>query len=227
MEYLVGIDEVGRGALAGPVGVGAVLYPADFAWRDVFILITKKGTPKLKHSKQLTAQQRDVLFEHLVAHGRLRHAVAFVDAKNIDTIGIVNAANEAASVAIGELGIRPSRVEVLLDAGLRVPRKWSQQSFIRGDETIPAIAFASIVAKVMRDRNMEEAAKTYPSYFFEHNKGYGTLAHRKVIARIGMCELHRATFCTRLFGNRPEPKSPSHCKATKYRYNLGHGSTDA
>ncbi len=201
VEYVIGIDEVGRGALAGPVGVGAVLYPADFPWRDVFRLITKKGVPKLKDSKQLTAQQRDILSEYIVAHGRLRHAVAYVDAHTIDAIGIVNAANEATLIAIAELGIRPLRVEVLLDAGLRAPRKWSQQSFIRGDETIPAISFASIIAKVMRDRKMEEAAKTHPSYFFEQNKGYGTLAHRKAIAQRGTCELHRATFCTRLLAS--------------------------
>ncbi|KKW27439.1 MAG: Ribonuclease [Candidatus Kaiserbacteria bacterium GW2011_GWB1_52_6] len=200
-EYIIGIDEVGRGALAGPVGVGAVLYPTDFPWRDVFMLITKKGTPKLKDSKQLTAQQRDTLFEHLIAHDRLRHAVAFVDAKSIDRISIVNAANEGAAVAIAELGIRPSRARVMLDAGLRVPSKWFQQSFVRGDETIPAISFASIIAKVMRDRYMEDAAKRDPSYFFEQNKGYSTLAHRKAIAQRGMCELHRATFCTRLLAS--------------------------
>ena len=197
-EYLIGIDEVGRGALAGPVGVGAVLCPADFAWREVFKLITKKGTPKLKDSKQLTAQQRDTLFEYIVAHGRLWHAVAFVDAHTIDEIGIVNAANEAAAVAIGELSIRPSRIKVVLDAGFGVPSKWSPKSYVRGDETIPAIAFASIVAKVVRDRRMEEAAKLYTPYFFEQNKGYGTLAHRKAIAHTGLCELHRATFCAHL-----------------------------
>src|SRR4051812_18831616 len=98
--YTVGIDEVGRGALAGPVCVGAVLYPDDFEWRDVFQLITKKGMPKLKDSKQLTAQQRDTLFEYIIAHGHLRHATAFIDAATIDKIGISNAANEAAAAAI-------------------------------------------------------------------------------------------------------------------------------
>ena len=194
----MGIDEVGRGALAGPVCVGAVLYPDDFKWQEVFILITKRGKPKLKDSKQLSAQQRDTLFEFIVAHGHLRHAVAFVDAHTIDQIGIVNAANEAAATAITDLGIGPSRVEVMLDAGLRVPSKWSQQAFVRGDETIPAISLASIVAKVMRDRYMEEAARTYSAYLFEQNKGYGTSAHRKAIVENGLSKLHRATFCTRL-----------------------------
>ncbi len=193
--YSVGIDEVGRGALAGPVCVGAVLYPDDFEWRDVFRLITKKGKPKLKDSKQLTAQQRDMLFEHIATDANLRHAVAFVEATTIDKIGIVNATNEAATLAVQKLGITPARAEVLLDAGLSLPSQWSQQSFVRGDETIPAISLASIVAKVMRDRLMEEAARIHDAYAFEQNKGYGTSAHRKAIIKSGLSPLHRKTFC--------------------------------
>lgn len=194
--YSVGIDEVGRGALAGPVCVGAILYPDDFEWREVFRAITKKGKPKLRDSKQLTAQQRDTLFEYIAADIHLRYAVAFVEATTIDKIGIVNAANEAAALAVQKLGITSGRAEVLLDAGLSLPVQWSQQSFVRGDETIPAIAFASIVAKVMRDRLMEEAAQIHGSYFFEQNKGYGTAAHRRAIAKHGLSPLHRETFCS-------------------------------
>jgi len=200
---VIGIDEAGRGALAGPVCVGAVLYPEDLDWEEAFALVTKKGKPVLRDSKQLTAQQRDILFDYITMHGRLRHASAFVDAKTIDEIGIVNAANEAAALAISALAIRPSRVEVLLDAGLRVPRKWSQESFIRGDETIPAISFASIIAKVTRDRLMEDLAETHTAYRFDEHKGYGTADHRKSIKREGVCELHRITFCTKIFGFEP------------------------
>lgn len=208
MNWKIGIDEAGRGALAGPVCVGAVLYPDDLNWKEAFSLVTKKGKPVLRDSKQLTGQQRDILFEYITMHGRLRHAAAFVDAKTIDEIGIVNAANEAAALAIDALGIRPSRVEVLLDAGLRVPRKWSQESFIRGDETVPAISFASIIAKVTRDRLMEDLATTHSAYHFDQHKGYGTADHRRRIKREGVCELHRVTFCSRIFGigrNMPEP----------------------
>jgi ribonuclease HII len=198
VQWLIGIDEAGRGALAGPVSVGAVLYPDDLDWKEAFALVTKRGKPKLRDSKQLTAQQRDILFDYITTHGRLRHASAFVDAKTIDEIGIVNAANEAASLAIAALDIRPSRVSVLLDAGLRVPEKWSQESFVRGDETIPAIAFASVIAKVTRDRYMEELASAHSTYHFEQHKGYGTLAHRRAIRSSGLSDLHRASFCTRL-----------------------------
>lgn len=199
MRYVIGIDEAGRGALAGPVCVGAVLYPEDLDWRECFALITRRGKPRLRDSKQLSAQQRDILFDYIEAHGRLRHAAAFVDAKTIDEIGIANAARQAAAVAVREFGISPARAEVLLDAGLSVSDEWQQRSFIRGDERIPAIAFASIVAKVLRDRLMEDYALEYTPYRFDVHKGYGTLRHRQAIRAHGLSELHRTTFCTRLY----------------------------
>ncbi len=194
-RYFIGIDEAGRGALAGPVCVGAVLFPEDLDWREGFKLVTKNGAAKLRDSKQLSAQQRDILYEYITAHGRLKHAAAFVDASAIDAIGIVNAAHEAAAVAISKLDISPERVSVLLDAGLRVPTKWTQESFVRGDENIPAIAFASIIAKVTRDRYMENLPAGYSAYRFEEHKGYGTLKHRRAITKDGLSDLHRATFC--------------------------------
>lgn len=197
MQWLVGIDEAGRGALAGPVSVGAVLYPSDFDWREVFALITKRGEPVLRDSKKLSAQQRTILFDCIAAHGRLRHAHAFVSAESIDTIGIVNAAHEAAAIALTGLGITHTPVKVLLDAGLRVPGKWEQESFVRGDETIPAISFASIIAKVTRDRYMEDLSMTHAPYGFELHKGYGTLAHRVAIRKHGpLPTVHRRTFLT-------------------------------
>jgi ribonuclease HII len=198
VKYVIGIDEAGRGALAGPVCVGAVLYPEDFDWQAAFSIITRRGLVVLRDSKQLSAQQRELLYEFIVQNGRLRHAFALVDAKAIDTIGIVNAGHEAAAVALKRLGVSPTRAEVLLDAGLRAPSVWEQRSIVRGDETVPAIALASIIAKVTRDRLMEELSPRFAPYGFDEHKGYGTLAHRKAIARRGLTDLHRATFCTRL-----------------------------
>ena len=195
IRSLVGIDEAGRGALAGPVSVGAILFPSDFDWRELYKLVTRSGEPRLRDSKQLSAQQRDILYEQITAHGRLQHACAFVDAETIDAIGIVNAAHEATARALALLGANPERVEVLLDAGLKAPSLWKQESFIRGDENIPAIAFASIIAKVSRDRLMENLSNTHAAYHFEEHKGYGTLAHRRAIARTGLSGLHRASFC--------------------------------
>lgn len=204
MQYLIGIDEAGRGALAGPVCVGAVLVPEDFDWRSIFSLITRRGRPRLRDSKQLSAQQREVLFEHIEAHGRLRHVAAFVDAKTIDEIGIANAARQAAAVAVQELRISPPKVRVLLDAGLSVSSAWEQESFVKGDERIPAIALASIVAKVTRDRLMQDYADAYEPYGFDVHKGYGTLRHRKAIRSHGLSDLHRATFCSSLRPSRIE-----------------------
>lgn len=198
MRYLIGIDEAGRGALAGPVCVGAVLYPEDLDWREAFSLVTRRGKPRLRDSKQLSAQQREILFEYIEAHGRLRHVAALVDARTIDEIGIANAARQAAAVAVQGLRISPARATVLLDAGLSVSDMWKQESFIKGDERIPAIAFASIVAKVTRDRLMQDYALEYSPYSFEIHKGYGTLKHRQAIRKHGLSELHRATFCRSL-----------------------------
>lgn len=198
MRYVVGIDEAGRGALAGPVCVGAVLMPLDLDWRVGYALVTARGEPRLRDSKKLSAQQREILYEYVVSHGRLKHAAAFVDAPIIDEIGIVNAAHEAASVALSRLGISPDTAEILLDAGLSVPEHWKQKSFVRGDENVPAIAFASVIAKVTRDRLMESLPENFSEYKFSEHKGYGTLAHRKAIAREGLSVLHRASFCTRL-----------------------------
>lgn len=195
MRYVIGIDEAGRGALAGPISVGAVLMPEAFDWSEGFSLITRRGEPRLRDSKQLSAQQRDTLYEYIATRASLRHACAFVDAQVIDAIGIVNAAHEAAAIAIGRLGVSPGHARVELDAGLKVPSHWEQASYIRGDETVPVIAFASIVAKVSRDRLMESLPESYAAYHFGEHKGYGTLAHRQVIRKHGLSVLHRTSFC--------------------------------
>lgn len=192
-SYVIGVDEAGRGALAGPVCVGAVLFPEDFNWQEGFALVTKRGQPRLRDSKQLSAQQRDILFEYITQHGRLKHAAGLVAADVIDSIGIVNAAREATIIAIKKLGVSPERVKVLLDAGLAAPQAWEQESFVRGDENIPAIAFASIIAKVTRDRFMEQLAEA-ETYGFAEHKGYGTRAHIRAIQRNGILSIHRMSF---------------------------------
>lgn len=196
MQWVIGVDEAGRGALAGPVCVGAVLFPEDFNWQEAFALVTKRGLPRLRDSKQLSAQQRDILYAYITEHGRLKHAAGLVAADVIDSIGIVNAAREATVVALKSLAIDPARAKVLLDAGLIAPQTWEQESFVRGDENIPAIAFASIIAKVTRDRYMEQLSERYVEYGLEQHKGYGTLEHRVAIRQYGLQQIHRHSFCT-------------------------------
>lgn len=198
MRYIIGIDEAGRGALAGPVCVGAVLIPESFYWQAAFALVQKRGAPHVRDSKKLSAQQRNTIFTFLSEHPHVRHAAAFVDARTIDEIGIVNAVHEAVTIAIGRLNADSTATTVQLDAGLRAPSQWEQSSHIRGDEHFPAIAFASIVAKVSRDTLMEELSARYAPYHFDEHKGYGTLVHREAIRRHGLSAIHRSTFCTRL-----------------------------
>lgn len=206
VRYLVGIDEAGRGPLAGPVAVGAVMVAPDFDWSLV------EG---VRDSKQLRAQRREELFSRMkeLEHaGLMRFAVSFSSVQIIEERGIVFAVQSALKRSLRKLTERPlgeaedrPLYEVLLDGGLHAPREFSmQKTIIRGDVTEPVISLASIAAKVLRDRHMEELAQKYPAYGFDAHKGYGTLEHRRAIARLGLSDIHRATFCTRL---RVGPKS--------------------
>ncbi len=199
MKWQIGIDEAGRGALAGPVCVGAVVYPIDFDWREGFSLIARGKEPRLRDSKKLSVQQREILYAYITEHPRLKHAYTLVSAESIDIIGIVNATHEAAAVALTALNVQPEEVKAMLDAGLRVPQKWKQESFVRGDEHIPAISFASIIAKVSRDAYMEKLSESHASYGFAGHKGYGTAAHMLAIRKHGLIPtIHRRTFLTAL-----------------------------
>lgn len=194
MQYVVGVDEAGRGALAGPVCVGAVLMPIDFKWEDAFQLIAGRGDVRIRDSKQISAQQRDILYDFITLNRDLRSMAALVPASRIDEVGIVAATNEAAAQAIGGLNANPANTVVLLDAGLRIPDVWQQESHVRGDEQFPAIALASMIAKVTRDRHMEGVALIQPGYGFEVHKGYGTVVHRRAIKEKGPSPVHRKTF---------------------------------
>ena len=206
MRYLIGIDEAGRGPLAGPVTVGAVMVPVDFDWTLV------RG---VKDSKQLRAQQREEIFarmKELERAGLISFSVSFSAVQIIEKQGIVFAVQSALNRAIRRLTEHPAGqakdrplYEVRLDGGLHAPREFTfQKTIIRGDVSEPVISMASIAAKVLRDRHMEELAQKYPAYGFDAHKGYGTLEHRRAIARLGLSDIHRATFCTRL---RVGPKS--------------------
>ena len=211
MKYLIGIDEAGRGPLAGPVSVGAVLVERDFDFGRV---------AGIKDSKQLTPQLRDEWYariETLRDEGVLRFAVAFSSAEMIDRRGIVPAIQSAlnralrvciaaeATVAKARPWQRSEECEVRLDGNLRAPTAFKmQRTIIRGDQSEPIISLAAIAAKVERDRLMTRMAKRYPLYHFEQHKGYGTREHRRLIRDHGFSELHRTTFCTNLL-NRAAP----------------------
>ena len=193
MRYLIGIDEAGRGPLAGPVAVGAVIVTRDF---DLSII---EG---VRDSKQLTPVAREEWYGRLRAmkrEGALDFAVSFSSAAVIDRRGIVFAIRSALARCLMRLAARPEECEILLDGSLRAPDIFThQKTIIRGDESEPLISLASVAAKVRRDALMRQLARTYPAYHFDVHKGYGTLAHRRAISREGLSALHRATFCKRL-----------------------------
>lgn len=194
MRWIVGIDEVGRGSLAGPVTVAAVLLP-----RGVSIRSNTLGP--LRDSKRLSPIQRERWAEHIKDHPRIRFTLARVYPRSIERMNISAAANLAALRAFLRLSascdLQPKTCAVYLDGGLYLGNgslRLPARTVIKGDEKIPAIKLASIVAKVHRDRFMVRLAKRHPRYGFEIHKGYGTAAHRAAIKKHGVSPAHRLTF---------------------------------
>ncbi len=192
ITHTVGIDEAGRGPLAGPVAVGAVVFAHKH--RSLF----NKTFRGVKDSKQLSAEGREEWFKILKQaqkDGWVRFSVSLVGAPNIDSKGIVPAIRLALRRSLARLDCSQKNTHVLLDGGLRAPASYTTQStIIKGDEKEAVIALASIVAKVTRDRIMHRAEKKYPEYGFPAHKGYGTKKHYEMISKHGMCPLHRRTF---------------------------------
>jgi ribonuclease HII len=205
-KFIIGVDEVGRGPLAGPVAVGVACVPTEFDWTQL---------PGVTDSKQLSENKREAIFamaKKLQQAGKLRYEVAMVSAKVIDQIGIVTAINLAMSRALNRLEqgwqnspfewtILPDECVVRLDGGLRAPVRYEQQETInKGDLNVPEIGLASIVAKVTRDRYMTRLAAraAYTPYDFAAHKGYGTKAHRSAIFQYGLSDQHRTSFCRQL-----------------------------
>ena len=200
MRYVIGLDEVGRGALAGPVVVAAAAIPINLVVRS------GGGRVTLRDSKKLSARQRELWFNYFRRSPKLYSAVAKVHPRTIEKINISRAGNRAALRAIRKLiPLLPcpvSRVAVFLDGGLYLGNKrqgargveYRAKTIIRGDEKITAVKIASIIAKVTRDRLMVRLSERYPEYGFEIHKGYGTLRHRRVIKKYGRTVVHRSTF---------------------------------
>ena len=189
MKYIVGIDEAGRGPLAGPVGVGVVKVPRDFDWEMI---------PGVTDSKKLSSAQRAVIFARAKELRHLRlldFAVAQVGAGFIDTEGIVPAIQLAMKRCLDRLSLDVSTVSVRLDGSLKAPKIYKQATIIKGDLLYPEIGLASIVAKETRDAYMRRIAKRFSAYDFATHMGYGTKAHRHAISTYGLSPIHRKSFC--------------------------------
>ena len=178
-QRIAGIDEAGRGALAGPVVAAAVILPIN------------RRISGVTDSKQLTPKQRARLFDEIY-HAAVAVGVGRINNKEIDEINILQATMGAMAQAIAQ--ITPSLDYVLVD-GTHLPEiSLPAEAIPKGDTLVHSIAAASIIAKVTRDRLMIEFDEIYPGYGFQKHKGYGTLLHRQAIAQLGPCPIHRRSF---------------------------------
>jgi len=187
LTRIAGVDEAGRGPLAGPVVAAAAILPAR--WAETGLPAELAG---LNDSKQLTEAQREKFFAFLTACAEIEFGIALVDAGVIDEINILQATHRAMNAALAQLN--PPPPHALVDGrpvkSLRVP----QTAIVQGDARSYSIAAASVLAKVTRDRRMREFAAQFPAYGFAEHKGYGTAKHLAAIAQHGACPIHRKTF---------------------------------
>lgn len=180
MNYVCGIDEAGRGPLAGPVVVASVIMPKDSMLEWV------------NDSKKVTEKRREILYEKILEEA-ISYGIAVIDQEEIDDINILQATKKGLTQAVTSMKVKPD--VILVDAltgidTLGIPYK----SIIKGDANSYSIAAASILAKVTRDRIMREWDKVYPEYGFQGHKGYGTAKHIQAIRENGLCPIHRKTF---------------------------------
>ena len=190
-SLIVGIDEAGRGPLAGPVSVGVVVTPKSFDWRLLSGVTDSKQLSAVKRAEILKTAKR------LKKEKKLNFSVAMVSAKVIDEIGINKAIATAMKRAIGRLNLDSVDCEVKLDGGLRAPMEFSQETIIKGDQKELIIGLASICAKETRDAYMvrRSVESKFAPYSFGTHKGYGTQAHRAAIRKYGISVEHRSSYC--------------------------------
>ena len=188
-NYTIGIDEVGRGPIAGPVTVAVVLVRNGRS-SELF--------DGIRDSKKLSEKKREKWFgvlHNAKQTGYIDYRVASVTAKNIDLFGINSSIQSSLNRCLSQLNVEGPECLVLLDGGLNAPRKFShQRSIIKGDEKENIISAASVIAKVIRDRKMVQYGRQFPEYGFEKHKGYGTKHHFGAVKKYGMTVLHRRSF---------------------------------
>ena len=184
LRVIAGVDEAGRGPLAGPVVAAAVVLPSDLSGREAWL-------KKLDDSKRLSARQREEAFKLIHDHA-LAVAVVEESPDEIDRIGNGRAVIKAMLRAVGGLAVTPQHL--LLDYVPIRECPYPYETLVKGDSRSYSIAAASIIAKVTRDQIMEQAESFYPGYGFARNKGYGTALHRAQLADLGPCPLHRRSF---------------------------------
>ncbi|OGU36818.1 MAG: ribonuclease HII [Ignavibacteria bacterium GWB2_35_6b] len=186
INFIAGIDEAGRGPLAGPVVAAAVIFDNDTVIEGI------------NDSKKLTEKKREELFK-IIKEKSLSYAVGIVDEKSIDEINILNAALQAMKIAAEELNPKPDLI--LIDGNKNFKSNFPTKTIVKGDAKSFAIAAASILAKVTRDRIMREAAENHPEYLWHKNKGYGTKQHIEAIHKFGFTDYHRKSFLSKILSS--------------------------
>jgi ribonuclease HII len=187
LTQVAGVDEAGRGPLAGPVFAAAVIFPAEWISKGL-----PKPLKKVNDSKQLTPELREILFVEITSRPEVKFGIAQVPEQMIDQINILQATHRAMNLALDQLD--PAPQHVLVD-GLPVKSmQWPQTAIVSGDALSYSIAAASILAKVSRDRLMIQLDGQYPGYGFADHKGYGTPEHVAAIKTRGPCPIHRQSF---------------------------------
>lgn len=183
---IAGVDEAGRGPLAGPVCAAAVIFPEGCVIEG------------LNDSKKLTEKKREKLYDEIIKNAAA-WSVSTVDEKTIDRVNILNATHTAMNDAVNTLSVRPDYV--IIDGNSIKNMTLPHKTIVKGDAKCAAIAAASILAKVSRDRYMTALAEKYPEYGFEKHKGYGTKAHYAAIEKYGVTDIHRRTFLKKILGD--------------------------
>ncbi|MFA6348323.1 MAG: ribonuclease HII [Candidatus Paceibacterota bacterium] len=185
-KFVAGIDEAGRGPLAGPV-VASVVLITDWNLPEELLL-------GIKDSKKLSEKKREYLFEIITITKQIKWGIGIVDEKEIDKINIFQATKQAMIKAVIDLKLRQHPDFLIIDGNSTIDLDIRQKAIIKADDKVFSCSTASIIAKVTRDRMMYEYAKIYPQYQFEKHKGYGTKIHIDAIKKFGPCEIHRKTF---------------------------------
>lgn len=185
-QWLIGIDEAGRGPLAGPITFAMIKCRKNIG-RSLF--------RKVRDSKHLTPKAREEWFLKLKNHPKLFYSVTSIGPSIIDRDGLTQANARGIKRLLRRMA---PRGEVLLDGGLKAPSSYRQKTIIKGDERVPIISAASIIAKVVRDRKMKRLASRFQHYGFEIHKGYGTKLHREYIKKYGLSKVHRRSFCKKI-----------------------------
>jgi len=184
-SYIAGVDEAGRGPLAGPVYAAAVILPDNAELSGI------------NDSKKLSPKKREELYEKITEIA-ISYSICSVDEKEIDEINILNATHKAMNGAVDGLSKKPDYV--IIDGNSIKGMELPHETVVKGDAKSISIAAASILAKVARDRYIDKMGEVYPEYGFEQHKGYGTKAHTDAILKYGVCPIHRRTFLKKLLG---------------------------